>query len=172
MRGLRRITLAALVVALAGCSTGQTLVTSEPTPTQVASVQREALRAVEGLRTGLLITQRLGADLPQLGLPPAYATRVDCAILKVTGTSTPASPTVVAACGPVPLASAAPVAVALTALQTVSTCPGLESTLHAVTPAVYPLLDVLDSSGMAAVRMIGASLRLAFAILAPGGIAC
>jgi hypothetical protein len=157
---------------LAGCATGRTVIDPSPDAASVTATQREALRATEGLKTGLQVTRQLGADLPQLGLPAAEARALDCAILRATGTSTPASAAVVSACGPVALAPDAPIARALDGLKAVTSCPGLQSTLATVRPFTTPLLDRLDQSSSAAVRVIGASLRLSFAVLTPGGVSC
>lgn len=119
----------ALAVLASGCATGQGLVSSQPTPEQVQAVRQTAVRAADSVTLALKVLDETGRLLNELPIATATKDRYDCAILAVTGTAQPASPTVLRVCGAVPLADVAPLPMALESLRDVSTCPGLRSTL-------------------------------------------
>jgi hypothetical protein len=166
--------LLALTLAVSfGCASGRALIDTSPDAAGQQGARTAALQVVYGIQTGVAIVRRTGADLPSFPIPAAERQRIDCGIARVLGTSTPAPEPVVAACGhPIPLAAEAPFALALDTLAAVSTCASLGNTIAALERVYLPLFDALNESSSAPVRTLGASLRFALAVLAPGHVAC
>lgn len=167
----RTIPLLALVVALLGspgCG-ARGAVATNPTADQTQQVRVLAVRIADATTAGLTILHETGELLDTLPLAASTKDAYDCAIVKVTGTTTPASATVTAICGAVPLVADAPLPKALTALKGVATCPGLSTTVASLTGVVSPLIQQLETSPSAALKMAGLSLRATFAVLSLGG---
>lgn len=168
MRGL----VLALALAVTGCATGQAVISNEPSPEQVQAIRQTAVRAADTVTVALGILDETGRLLDELPIPDSAKDRYDCAILAATGTTEPASVSVTRVCGAVPLASVAPLGLALDSLRGVSTCPGLRSTLSAVYGWISPLIMQLEVAENAALKMAGASLRVTLALLSSGGVTC
>lgn len=168
----RLLTLVTLAFLLTGCAAGQGLVATSPTADQVQAVRQKALVAANTVTTALGILDETGRLLNDLPIPDSAKDRYDCAILAVTGTSTPASPAVTRVCGAVPLAATAPLSLALESLGGVSTCPALRSTLSVVYGWVAPLIVQLEVADNAALKMAGASLRVTLTLLSGGTVSC
>lgn len=168
MKHIRFVPIA-LALLLSGCASVQT----NPTNTQLQSARQLAREALVATRTGLGITQEVGRLASTLPLTSAQKDAVDCAIARVTGTSTPATEAVVKVCGPIPLAAAAPLAIAVKALASVTSCASLSTTLGEVLKAVEPLIARLEAAGNASLTFAAISIRSAFAFMnGMGGATC
>lgn len=159
-----------VLVSLAACASG--LVQPTPTADQTQAVRVLAVRVSDATTAGLTIVTETGKLLSDLPVPSAAKDGYDCAILKAVGTPTPASATVTATCGTVPLAASAPLETALVSLKTVTTCPALRTTVTEVLRWVNPLITSLETSTNATLRIAGISLRATFALLSSGGASC
>jgi hypothetical protein len=162
----------ALALLVSGCAGGRAIVATDPTPEQVQAVRQTAIRTTVAVETALGILDETGRLLDSLPIPDSAKDRYDCAILAVTGTAQPASPTVTRVCGAVPLSAVAPLPMALESLRDVSTCPSLRTTLSSLYGWTAPLIAQLQAADNAAIQMAGASLRVALAVLSSGGIQC
>lgn len=159
------------LVALSACGARGAIETN-PTADQAQAVRQFAVRVTDATSAGLTIANQTGVILATLPVDAKTKDTFDCAILKVTGTSQPASETVTKVCGPVSLVANAPLAQALVTLKTVTVCPNLRTTVTAILTAVNPLIVMLESSTQAALKMAGLSLRATFALLSSGGSQC
>jgi hypothetical protein len=165
------LAIAALAFALSGCAL-KGAVTPNPTDAQMQTMRVAAVRAADAVKTALGIAGELSATLDQLPVSVAVKDRIDCGLLKVTGTNGPASEVVTRVCGPLPLHEGSPVAKAMTAIHTAGSCPSLRASMVAASDLFAPLLADLAASDVAALKMAGASLRVTLSLLSSGGVTC
>lgn len=139
--------LIAFIVALAfstGCAgrTPPALVSTSPTADEVQQVRRLAARVASGATLALEVADHTGVLVDALPIDAATKDRYDCAVLRITGIDTP-SAAVTQACGDLPTSARAPMTVARTKLQALTTCPSLQSTTALVLGALQPFVDEL-----------------------------
>lgn len=173
LKAIPALTVLALVFT-AACG-ARAAVEIQPTAEGVNSARDLAVRAADATRVSATIVNEFGDLLDDLPLPEATKNGYDCAILKIAGTRTPATPTVQSTCGSVPLSAEAPIAKTLDTLRSVSECASLSATVKTLVELLNPLLASLESSTNAAVRMAGVSLRASAAFLISinsGGVTC
>ena len=166
----RQIVALVFVLALASGCAG---VTPSPTTEQTNSARNLARQGFVAINTGLAITQETGKLASSLPLPVATKDAIDCATAKVTGTTTPATAAVVKVCGAIPLVADAPLTKGVLALQSVTSCPSLATTLAEILRAVDPLVVKLEQAGNPSLLFASVSLRAAFAFMSGmGGATC
>ena len=167
---MKQAILVVLLVLLAACASGGGLVSNDPTDMQVSDVRFQAVRVVDSAKAGVELLSATGELLDTF--PNSVADRFDCALMKATGTTGPASPAVVSVCGAVPLTSASPVGRLAAGAGNLATCPGLKATAAAVYDIVAPLIALLEASPEKGLQLAAVSLRVSFAVMAPGGVTC
>lgn len=150
---------------LSGCATIRT----NPTDADQAQVNAAVQNATASIVTGLGIADEAGKFLNTLPISASAKNSYDCAIVRVTGTSTP-RPQLLTVCGPSTPQGPGPLHAALETLKRVTSKASLNATLTEVKGRIEPLIVQLEGSDQPALRAFGLSLRIAFALVLNGGL--
>lgn len=165
---MRRLVLTLFLAAAVGCG-GKVIV--QPTPTdQAANVLRtNAKRASDATRAVLVIVREAAVIVNELPVSVEVKDGLDCAILRVTGTTVAPSARVQQVCGSVPMGPG-PLDRALIELEAVTSEPSLCATLGRLRAPIDALLTRFDQASQAALRMAATAIRATMAVL--GSIPC
>lgn len=150
-----------------GCATlpNDALTSTKPTADDVQQVRAVSIRVMDAVAAAAGIANSVGAVINELPLSNEVKDAYDCAILRAVGTPESASATVISVCGFTPaLTAKSPLAMALTELGAVTTCPNVYTTSARVLVAIEPLIALLEGSSQMTVRIVAASLR---AVMSP-----
>lgn len=162
----RAATAVAMAVMLASCGGSIPTTLPAPTPEQVQSVRSLTKKGVAEADLVLTYVRKAGPILDQLpGVDVSVKNTYDCGLAKIFGSSTPASPAVVAKCGPIPLHDVAPWTKGVNTLREVTTCPGVPTATAAIVQLLDPLIASLATTGGEGVQFIALSLQTSLKIL-------
>lgn len=137
------------------------LVTSQPTPKDLADVQRLAKNLAIGATTGLTLISETGALIDTLPIAESTKDKYDCAVLRLTGIDQP-SPTTLRVCGPLQKLAETPLTKARVQLEQVTTCPSLRATTAVILGLVTPLIAQLTWGDSPVLGFSGRAIALAF----------
>jgi hypothetical protein len=160
-------------LTLSGCAGGRALVATNPTAPAVQDVRHASDAAAVMFETGFKQFTELGVQIDTMpGLSTGQKDAYDCSILHLTGTASTPSPATATACGDLPLRDASPLKRLTASVKTATSCVGLRSTLNAFRPELLKGLTALESSTNTGVRMAVVLLRIQFALVLNGDVAC
>jgi hypothetical protein len=149
----------------AGCTAARIppgLTAGTPTSAQVQEVRTLAGGVADVASAVLDGAHNAGVLLDSLPLDASTKDRYDCAILRVTGIDSP-SATVTKVCGDLPTAQGAPMTIARTKLQSLTTCPSLRATTALVLSSAQPFIDQLETHPSLSLMALALSTSIDFA---------
>lgn len=179
VNGIKKMTGTGLALLLAAglassCAAGQTLVQKDPSLPQVFAVRDLTARVADSTTAVLQIMDDVGKVIAEVPMTQSKRNAYDCAVLMVIGVNVP-SATVTRVCGNVPTKVTAPLPVAMQALETVSTCPGLLTTISMVLGALDPFIQLLESDTSTTLGLAATALKTSVAFarrFLAGGVQC